>query len=119
MKTNIKVFIQNNEEKLSFKYPAIYIKNKNIIKYQEKDKTNVTLDTKNNILIRENNNIYMEYIFKKNKISNNKLIIKDLNKELKLKLKTHEIINKDKLYKVKYEIIENNENFVYEVVMEV
>ena len=132
MKINIKVYIENNDEKIVFDCNAIYLKDKNIIKYQEKDKTNVTLNIKDNILIRENKEIYMQYKFIKNKSSKNKVLIKELNKEieeydindlikeqLEVVINTLELINREDCYEVKYELVDNHDTFVYKVIMEV
>ena len=119
MKINIKVYIENNDEKIVFDCNAIYLKDKNIIKYQEKDKTNVTLNIKDNILIRENKEIYMQYKFIKNKSSKNKVLIKELNKEIEVVINTLELINREDCYEVKYELVDNHDTFVYKVIMEV
>ena len=118
MRKNIEVYIKNNDKKKISNYKAIYLKDKQVLKYQEDDKTNVTLNLKDNILIRENNEIYMKYIFIKNNITESNILIKDLDKNINIKIKTNKILKQDKIYELEYEIIESNEKFIYKVKME-
>jgi len=83
-------------------------KEDNIIKYEEPDSTVVTLNTKDNILIRENQSLLMTFRFDENEITENKMSIKELNQELIIMIKTVSIICKENYYKVEYEIIDND-----------
>jgi hypothetical protein len=80
----------------------------NIIKYEESDNTTVTLNTKDNILIRENQSLLMTFKFDENEITENKMFIKEVNQELIIMIKTQNIICKKNYYKVEYEIIDND-----------
>lgn len=118
MKIKIKVKIKNNEQNLKNIYTAIYQKDKEIIKYQELDKTKVTLNIKDNILIRENNFMYMKYIFLNNNISIGDILLKDINKSVKVNIKTKKIIKNSNKFLVKYELLDGNEAFEYELIKE-
>lgn len=118
MKIKIKVKIKNKDQLLKNTYNAIYIKEQECIKYQETDKTKVTLNKKDNILIRENNFMYMKYIFLNNNISIGDILLKDINKSVKVNIKTKKIIKNSNKFLVKYELLDSNESFEYEIVME-
>ena len=118
MKKTIKVKIENRDIKLDNKYKAIYIPDSKTIKYKEGTKTNVTLDLENNILIRENNDIYMEYIFEEDKVTDGVLKLKKDNKDFVLLTKTIKLEKQDNYFKVKYKLVETKEVFVYTVEVE-
>ena len=118
MKIKVKVTIENKDMKEQSVYNAIYIKEKDIIKYQEKDKTSVTLHKKDNILIRENKDIYMEYPFDESHTTDGILRLKDMDKEFLLILKTQSLVNKENLYKVEYKLVETKDVFTYTVEVE-
>ena len=81
-----------------------------IIKYQEENGTNTTLDLNNNTLVRENNDIYMKYDFNK---KTGTLEVKELNKVLDLKINNVHIYRDEKVTEIKYNIDE--EEFIYRV----
>lgn len=118
VKTKIKVTIKNKEENLINMYNAIYIEDKKIIKYQETDKTNVTLNIKDNILVRENNKIYMQYTFIKNKVTKNRLRLKEISQSIIMDLKTINIKKEKKNFEVKYKLLDSNDIFTYKVIVE-
>ena len=118
MKIKVRVLIENSNIKEEFIYKAIYLYDKDIIKYQEKDKTNVTLNRKDNILIRENNNIYMEYKFNKEHTTDGILLLKDIDKEFLLIIKTLLLEKSDNKYKVQYKLVETKDIFTYTVEVE-
>lgn len=118
MIVRIKVNIKNEEQNIENYYKAIYIVDKKIIKYQEKDKTNVTLNINDNILVRENNKIYMQYRFIKNKITKNQLRLKDSNQEIIIDLKTLNLKKENNNFEVKYKLLGSNDIFLYKVIWE-
>ena len=81
-----------------------------IIKYQEENGTNTTLDLNNNTLVRENNDIYMKYDFNK---KTGTLEVRELNKVLDLKINNVHIYRDEKVTEIKYNIDE--EEFIYRV----
>lgn len=80
----------------------------NIYKYKEENNTNVILDMNNNKLIRNNNDIDMEYDFNNKKGS---LLIKELDKTLDLAISNVSIYRENKLIEIKYSI--DKESFIY------
>ena len=83
---------------------------KEVINYKEIDNTNVYYDLKNNILIRENDDIHMIYDFNNKKGT---ILIKELEKEVDLLLENIDIERNKNNIKVSYSI-ENND-FLYEL----
>ena len=103
-KIKIKVTIQNNN------YKTNAIIREDSISYQEEDQTRVNYNYRNNILIRENNNIKMEYDFLN---KNGKILLKDLNKVLEIKIKVNKIKKENYNIEIEYEI--ENENINYRI----
>jgi len=113
-KNKIKVILESSETKNTNNTTATIEDNN--IKYKEPDATNVTLNTKDNILIRENEKLLMEFNFDIDKITENTLYVKDLKQTLIIIIKTMNIICKKNYYKVEYEIIDNDKfNYIVEV----
>ena len=81
-----------------------------IIKYQEENGTNTTLDLNNNTLVRKNDDIYMKYDFNK---KTGTLEVRELNKVLDLKINNVHIYRDEKVTEIKYNIDE--EEFIYRV----
>lgn len=94
---------------------GIYDKKAQKIKYLEEDKTKVIIDIMNKELIRENNNIYLKYLFNLEKNTDNIVKIKELNKNIQLLIKTNKFNNNDKLLEIEYEIIDSNDKFSYKI----
>lgn len=96
-------------------YYVEIIEKNNKISYQEEDelKSNVLFDKNSSILIRENSNFYMEFLFMEDKVN---ITIKELKKNIELPIKTREItISEDKI-EIKYEL--ENVNYYYKIEME-
>ena len=109
-KINIKVTIENDDQKQQITTNAII--QDNILKYKEENNTIVKFNYLNNNLIRENNDIYMDYKFKKG-ISKNKLLLKKYNKELIIDINTTKIEKTENDIEIDY-IIEKDE-FKYKI----
>ena len=86
----------------------------NIIEYLENENIKVTLNIEKNILKRASNEMEMKFYFDTKEITNNRMNILEINKEINFLIKTKEITKTDKSYKVIYEIIDND-TFIYEV----
>ncbi len=110
-RNKIKVRIQNPEEDLAIETNAI-IQDERIL-YQEPDQTKTQYSFKNNILVRENKDIRMEYTFIKKKTTEGIIYLKDYNKEIRILINTKKIDKKDNNIKIQYKV-DNNE-FIYEI----
>lgn len=85
-----------------------YIDNQNIV-------SEMKIDLFNDILTRDNKDYTITYNFKLNEVTDNKVLVKDLNKELSIKIKTYDLLKDNNKYKVKYEILDSNEIIEYEL----
>ncbi|MBQ2639656.1 MAG: hypothetical protein IJF92_02720 [Bacilli bacterium] len=110
-KIKIKTSLKNDIEEIKEQTNAKLDKDK--ISYYEKSKTKVIYNYKNNVLTRDNNEINMIYTFNKNKETTGKILIKELNKELNVKIKTEELKQKDHNLEVKF--IVENQTFIYKI----
>lgn len=85
-----------------------YIENKDIV-------TEMELDLENDILIRNNKDYTITYKFILDEITINKVLVKELNRGLDLKIKTNKLKKDNNSYKVEYEILDSNEIIEYEL----
>lgn len=108
-KINIKVSIKNNEKEEQ--YETIAIIQDNILKYQEKDNTIVIFNYDENTLTRENNELLLKYRY--SDISEGTIYIKELDREIKVNIKTIKLERKENDIKINF-MIENN-IFLYEI----
>jgi hypothetical protein len=110
-KINIRTSISSVDDKSEAMTKAII--QDQIIKYKEDKDTTVLYDYESKTLSRENNQLRMKYIFDKENITVGNILIKDLNKELNVEIKTKKLERKDNDIEVRF-IIENNE-FLYQI----
>ena len=101
-KKEIKVIIKTNDEILENKYMALITEDKII--YREEDNTSVKFNYKNNELIRENNELNMIYHFNTAKETISNIMIKEINRTVKLPIKTTKIKKEQKSIEIEYEI---------------
>lgn len=111
MKRKATITLEKEQEKFVEKI-TIEEKN-NKINYQEKSNTNVLFDKNNLILIRENNEIYMELSFKEKTAL---VFIKDLRKNIEMKLKSVKTNITEKELAISYVL--ENEKYLYKIEME-
>lgn len=112
-KVKIKVSVNDDIEK---EYNAIYLEKEKLLTYKEEDNTLVKFNYKDNILIRENDSIFMQYKFVNKKTSKNKIFIKDLKQYLDITLFTKNILVKDNIINITYVIEDNLFNYKIEVI---
>ena len=112
------LIIIDGEERNEYKVKVINNFNDKTIYYVEDDKLKTVniFDYQNNILKRDNEEIYLEIKFDKDKITNNYLLMKELDKKIVLDIKTTFIdINENKIM-IKY--ILNDIEYTYEIIKE-
>ncbi len=100
----IKVKIDNIENIVDYSIDS------EVINYKEIDNTNVYYDLKNNILIRDNDDIHMIYDFNNKKGT---ILIKEFDRELEVLIENIDIERNKNNVRVSYSI-ENND-FLYEL----
>lgn len=105
------ITLTTKEEQLKEKQ-LVKIKN-NKINYLEQNKTTVLFEQEKKVLIRENEEIYMELFFQEEK---GNIYIKSLRNNIELAIKTKKIdITKNKIV-IQYEMDKND--YLYEIEME-
>ena len=105
-----KISLKTKEDNINYK-KEIEIKN-NKINYLEDD-TNVLFDIDKRLLIRDNEDIYMEYDFLN---KNGFFYIKELKCEAQVIIDVEKIIIEDNLIEIVYNI--DNNNYFYKIEME-
>ena len=110
-KIKINITIKNPEINISKEVDAIL--QDEILKYKEEKDTSVKFSYKDNNLVRENNELRMEYLFLENKTTKGNIFIKELNKKINVDIKTKSIKRKSNDIEIVFNV-ENNK-FVYRV----
>ena len=110
MKKKARVSIINSND--NYEYIVDIEKVNNKINYQE-DNTNVLYDIDNKLLIRDNNEMYMELDFVK-EIGN--IYMKELKKSIDINLKVNKIISDENHIEIEYKL--ENEIYKYSISME-
>ncbi len=111
---NIKVSLNTDDSSIEENTKALLIDN--VIKYKEKDETSVILNLDNNTLIRENNELRLEYLFEKDKVTEGKILIKEYNRPVLVNIKTHSIKNDNKDIEFIFEVEDKKFNYHIEVI---
>ena len=107
------ITIRSNEDKINYDVNCIYQEDLNKITYKEPDNTTTTYDYNENILIRNNDNLTMNYKFIKDEETTGNIYIKDLNKSMDILIKTKNLVQDKKNIEIEY-IIEDNK-FKYSI----
>ena len=100
----IKVKIDNVENIVDYTIDS------EVINYKELDNTNTYYDLKNNILIRDNDDLHMIYDFNNKKGT---ILIKEFDRELEVLIENIDIERNKNNVRVSYSI--DNNDFLYEL----
>lgn len=116
-KRKFNIILITNQEKDEYNLLGEYDQEKGIIYYNESKSllTEVKLNLKDKILIRDNKDYYLEYRFIENKETENKIKLKDLNQSLMIKIKTEIFEVSDNSVKIDYEVLDSNEKISYQI----
>lgn len=112
-KINVKITLTTADKVIEKIYNAIFHPTEQEVIYQEEDKTKVKINLKEMKLRRENKELWMEYTFEQKKTTIGIIKIKQINKEIMLKIKTKKISKKNKNIKIEYQL--EDENYQYEL----
>lgn len=115
-KIKLKIKIYNEEEKTEYEVYGIYNAEQNKIIYKEPDNTTTSYDYKNKSLTRDNNELRMEYSFKKKTDNRGQILVKDLNQNIEVNIKRINIEEKDINTKIEYEIENQKFKYIIEVI---
>ena len=111
MKKNALTILKNKEK--SYKNNLNIIKNNNVLLYKENEySVKLEIKGKKILLIRENDDIYSEYLFDMKK-SNLNYLIKNHNLSTNIPIKTKDLIIKEDYILISYMI--ENDIFNYEI----
>ena len=110
-KIKIIVTIKNEEEDTSYNVNAIL--QDNILKYQENNHTMVIYNYENNSLVRENEELRMDYLFDVERKTEGTIQVKELGQSIKLKIKTNKLERKNNNIEVNFNI--EGKNFLYKI----
>ncbi len=84
------------------------------LRFQENG-TKVFLSFSEDVLIRENEELYLRYVFLKNRETLNEVTLKKENYRLPLLIHTLELMHKENFYYVKYRLQEERKEVTYQV----
>lgn len=112
-KINVKITLTTPETTIEKKYKAIFLTEEKEIIYQEDDKTKTKINLQKLRLERENETLWMEYLFNKQKPTKGTIKIKDLNQQLKLNIQTKKINQQNQNIEIEYQL--ENENYKYKL----
>ena len=114
-KFKVLITIKSYYQDVTYQTEATYNEDKNYIYYfeQDEDKTIAIYDYNTNILKRDNLKISQELEFIKDKITINKMNIKDLDKSLDLEVFTSDIISNSPAITINYLL--NAEKYLYKI----
>lgn len=113
-KVRIKVEIKNSEENNLREVDAIISDSK--LKYKEEENTTVVFSYLDKTLVRENNELRMDYTFDLNKETIGRIYIKELNKKLEIKIKTTKLKIENNDIEVSFIVEDNKFNYKVEVI---
>lgn len=114
-KRKFKITTIANNNKEEYHVLGIYDIENQRLEYQETRDllTHVILDIKNKILIRENKDYYLKYQLLENKVTENKMDIKEFNQSMILKIKTEKFTIEDNKVEIIYTLLDSSEKFQY------
>jgi hypothetical protein len=115
-KINIKITLKTKEQTIENKYKAIFHPETNIIIYQEEDKTKTQFDLRNLRLRRENENLWLEYLFNEQEKTKGIIKIKELNQNLQVNIQTQKINQQNKNIEIEYQLEEESYKYKLEVI---
>ncbi len=110
-KIKLLVTITSFETTTSYEVPAI--KNDHSIIYKDKDQTTTSYNFKKHSFTRDNKELTLKYVFKKNKKTKGKIYLKEYAKNIDLDIYTTEIITQENYYQIIYKL--DNEEFIYKL----
>lgn len=114
-KINIRVTLKNNNSDITKETTGFFHDDK--INYIEEDNTKMVFDYRDKTLLRETNNLRMNFKFEENKETLLKMTYKELDADMEIPIKTNKIEINDKNIEIEYELKNENEKefFIYRI----
>ena len=110
-KLNIKVTVKNEETNESYEIPAIL--HEDIIKYIEKNDTTVIFDYDSNSLVRENEELRMNYLFDMDRNTEGSIQIKEIGQTILVPIETNKIERKNNDIRIEFHV--EGKEFLYQI----
>ena len=110
-KKDVIITVKSQEENSSYKIKSII--EDDIIKYKEKNNTLVKFDYNKNTLVRENDELRMDYVFRRNEKTEGTIRVKDLNKIIKIPIETKTLKRKNN--NIEIEFLVSEDLFLYKI----
>ncbi len=118
IKIKVKGYLKDIDEGIITNIDTFGIKNKNKITYNEETVTNTILQEDNKIiLIRENDEFKNILIFDLNKETISEYLLKENNLTIELNIKTNLVEIEDNNIKVRYLVIDSDNEYEYSIEM--
>lgn len=118
IKIKVKGYLKDIDEGIITNINTFGIKNKNKITYNEETVTNTILQEDNKIiLIRENDEFKNILIFDLNKETISEYLLKENNLTIELNIKTNLVEIEDNNIKVRYLVIDSDNEYEYSIEM--
>ena len=118
IKIKVKGYLKDIDEGIITNIDTFGIKNKNKITYNEETVTNTILQEDNKlILIRENNEFKNILIFDLNKETISEYLLKENDLTIELNIKTNLVEIEDNYIKVRYLVIDSDNEYEYNIEM--
>lgn len=114
-KRKLKVTVTTNNSKEEYSILGIYDEENKKIEYLENRDlvTNVILDYQHKTLKRDNKDYYLEYQLLEDKVTENKIEIKELDQSMILKIKTEKFRIESNKIEIVYTILDSDETIDY------
>lgn len=110
-KKEVTVTVKSQEENSSYKIKSII--EDGIIKYKENNGTLVKFDYSKKTLVRENDELKMDYVFRQNEKTEGTIRIKELNKVIKVPIETKKLERKNNNIEIEFYVSDNE--FLYKI----
>lgn len=114
-KRKLNITLITNEKEEEYNLLGEYDTEKKVITYSESNEllTDVKINLKERVLVRENKDYYLEYRFIENEETENKIKLKELNQSLYLKIITDKFELSENKLEIEYTILDSNEKITY------
>ena len=110
-KKDVIITIKSQEENSSYKIKSII--EEDVIKYKEKNNTLVRFDYNKNTLVRENDEMRMDYIFRRNEKTEGTIKVKELSKTITIPIETKKLKRKNYNIEIAFKVADNE--FLYKI----
>lgn len=114
-KRKLNITLITNEKESEYNLLGEYDTEKKVITYSESNEllTDVKIDLKERVLVRENKDYCLKYKFIENEETENEINLKELNQKIYIKIKTDKFELSENKLEIIYTILDSNERVTY------